>query len=707
MKRNLLPLVLGLLTFSTGKSYGQNILHGENMEDATKWTVINVQKDAGTTQSMEFNYTKSLPTGGSGGCLHLTGSGTVGGVINTAIYQQVSLKKRIEYKVDLLFKDLSSNLNNLWFQTYITSSEPLAGHDITSTLLKGFNTWNGCGIKADGLLSQLGCEGPGVNFNLGKTTGDTTVWLAVKFGSGWTTNPYDLIIDNFTLEPAKLESLTLSSVRSKVGINQTLQISPEFVPAHTLDQSLEWSVTDGTGKATIDGNGLLTGVSVGSVTVKATAKDGSNVSSQKVIEVVQQVILAESVEVKGEGGSTTISVNKGTLQMQANVLPAEASSPEVVWSVTNGTGKATIDAKGLLTANSNGIVTVKATTTDGTNLLGQLVISISNQVAPTVYKIYPLGDSKTEGGLSASDQYSWRGILRAKLTENKYSIDYLGSQKRRAYGDVVPFDDDNEGHGGYTIGPDTYKFCETCETTGIYEHIDSWLNASGYPDIVIMSIGINDLLGDGVGHPANYKKTSVQRYKDLLKKVMELRPNAKIVLCTVEPVRWDKNWGAKGTDLGNLNDAIRELANASVTDDVYLADLYTDFMNTWDNAYFFDEVHMSKLGATRTATTIYNALVPLMQKTTGVSELNISPNSTGITIYPNPVDRGQSLKVKLENFKRKVSVNLYNSTGQIVFNKEVHNSDEIVISTQIFGKGVYILICNDGVNKMSEKVILE
>jgi len=68
-----------------------------------------------------------------------------------------------------------------------------------------------------------------------------------------------------------------------------------------------------------------------------------------------------SVTVVGAGGRTVINTDNGTLQMYANVLPADADDLTVTWSVINGTGTASISATGLLTAITNGTVTVKAT----------------------------------------------------------------------------------------------------------------------------------------------------------------------------------------------------------------------------------------------------------------------------------------------------------------------------------------------------------
>jgi hypothetical protein len=85
------------------------------------------------------------------------------------------------------------------------------------------------------------------------------------------------------------------------------------------------------------------------------------------------------ITVTGAGGATTITADNGTLQLTATVLPADATNKTVTWSVTSGTGQATISSTGLVTAVSNGTVTAKATTNDGSGVYGTLDIVISGQ----------------------------------------------------------------------------------------------------------------------------------------------------------------------------------------------------------------------------------------------------------------------------------------------------------------------------------------
>jgi len=76
---------------------------------------------------------------------------------------------------------------------------------------------------------------------------------------------------------------------------------------------------------------------------------------------------------------TTITSDKGTLQLSAAVLPSNATNKTVTWSVVNGTGQASINSSGLLLAISNGTVTAKASANDGSGIYGTLLILISNQ----------------------------------------------------------------------------------------------------------------------------------------------------------------------------------------------------------------------------------------------------------------------------------------------------------------------------------------
>jgi len=89
------------------------------------------------------------------------------------------------------------------------------------------------------------------------------------------------------------------------------------------------------------------------------------------------------ITVQGEAGASTISTLGGTLQMVASVVPANATDATYTWSIANGTGSATITPDGLITAMTDGIVTVMASANDGSGVVGSAVITISNQSSST------------------------------------------------------------------------------------------------------------------------------------------------------------------------------------------------------------------------------------------------------------------------------------------------------------------------------------
>lgn len=88
---------------------------------------------------------------------------------------------------------------------------------------------------------------------------------------------------------------------------------------------------------------------------------------------VSQIVVGSS------NGSTTINKDGGSLQLFAQIFPENADNKAVTWSVSKGTNRGAINSSGLVSAFANGIITVRATAIDGSNIYGELDISIINQ----------------------------------------------------------------------------------------------------------------------------------------------------------------------------------------------------------------------------------------------------------------------------------------------------------------------------------------
>jgi hypothetical protein len=109
--------------------------------------------------------------------------------------------------------------------------------------------------------------------------------------------------------------------------------------------------------------------------------------------LTQGYVPVESITVSSEGGVNVVPVGS-TLQMSAEVLPEGATLTGVNWSVVPGTGDATIDAGGLLTGDTVGMVTVVASAKDDSKVWNDLEVYVTwpEGIAPdrvSTLQVYP------------------------------------------------------------------------------------------------------------------------------------------------------------------------------------------------------------------------------------------------------------------------------------------------------------------------------
>ena len=87
--------------------------------------------------------------------------------------------------------------------------------------------------------------------------------------------------------PVTSITVTGAGGATTVANGGTLAMNAAVLPVNATDPSVKWSVKAGTGTATIDAvSGVLAATGVGTVTVTATAKDGSRIKGTKVITII-------------------------------------------------------------------------------------------------------------------------------------------------------------------------------------------------------------------------------------------------------------------------------------------------------------------------------------------------------------------------------------------------------------------------------------
>ncbi len=159
----------------------------------------------------------------------------------------------------------------------------------------------------------------------------------------------------------------------------TLQINAEILPQNASVSTLHWSSSDKL-LASVDGNGLVHAFNNGTVSIKASATDGSGIADSIDVEITNQsgVEPVSSITVRSEGNTDTIRINQGSLQMYADVLPASADNKNVTWTIDHP-GIAGIEQSGLLHAMKNGKVIITAAAADGSDTQGSKSIFIIGQ----------------------------------------------------------------------------------------------------------------------------------------------------------------------------------------------------------------------------------------------------------------------------------------------------------------------------------------
>ena len=214
-------------------------------------------------------------------------------------------------------------------------------------------------------------------------------------------------------------------------------------------------------------------------------------------------------------------------------------------------------------------------------------------------KIMPFGDSITEGCCAFNGGYRVELIRLARQAGQ--DITYVGSASNGpAMVDGMPFPQNHEGHGGYTIDDNPAR-----NTNGISPFVATSIPAY-MPDIITLMIGTNDINGN------IDVQTAPDRLAALLDSIFEQDPEVLVVLAQMVPTTND------GTNqaVQAYNAAIPDLVSARVAmgRHLILVDMYEAFVRDADykSSLMADGLHPNTAGYARMAETWYAAIAPYL-----------------------------------------------------------------------------------------------
>ncbi|MEM9141477.1 MAG: Ig-like domain-containing protein [Bacteroidota bacterium] len=161
------------------------------------------------------------------------------------------------------------------------------------------------------------------------------------------------------MTPVAVTGVNLIPETLTVILGGIQQLNAEVLPLDATDTSVTWTSSD-ENIAVVDSSGSVTAVALGSATITVTTNDGSFQDTSEVT-IAPVPVMVTGVSLSPD--TATILLGE-TQQLNADVLPVDASDGSVIWTSSDG-GIATVDSNGLVTAVAQGSATITVTTNDG------------------------------------------------------------------------------------------------------------------------------------------------------------------------------------------------------------------------------------------------------------------------------------------------------------------------------------------------------
>lgn len=234
-------------------------------------------------------------------------------------------------------------LSRAVYTTSATDSTVYTMGSMTVTRAAADNCYDFVGTASDENFAEFNFKSSNVSVSARRADGGTPITLQDKAAD----------------DPARIavSGITLNSDSADIQLNGTVSLVATVFPAAATNANVVWSSSD-KNVASVDADGLVTGVSVGTATVTATTVDGGRTAECNVIVravSVTGVILDKTDEEIYETES---------MQLTATIYPADATNRKVTWSSSDNT-VAAVDGNGKVTGVTAGTATITVTTVGG------------------------------------------------------------------------------------------------------------------------------------------------------------------------------------------------------------------------------------------------------------------------------------------------------------------------------------------------------
>ncbi|WP_158289514.1 Ig-like domain-containing protein [Paenibacillus flagellatus] len=321
--------------------------------------------------------------------------------------------------------------------------------------------------------------------------------------AGVAPNGFYLGIYKDSVGSAYFDDFQISSYKPAIGVSfpqpaygvakgASVRLPLAFEPADATVRTASWS-SDRPDIASVDANGVVTGVSPGTAVIAAQPLEPIPAAT---VTVNVYVVPITGITIAPVGSAVPVGSRH---YLQAEIAPANHTDTRIVWG-TDDPQVATVDEYGELTGVGPGTATVYAANADGT-IRGETAVTVAPRTVWKELYVAPSGDDGSPG----TEQAPFRTIRRAQeavrqltgamagdivvlLREGTYTLD-----------DTLRFGPDDSGRNGHFVTYRSYPGEEAVISGG--RTITGWTehdNVNGIYKAYVGGLNTRQLFVDGV-----------------------------------------------------------------------------------------------------------------------------------------------------------------------------------------------------------------
>lgn len=172
-----------------------------------------------------------------------------------------------------------------------------------------------------------------------------------------------------------VQNIKLDKTTINLDLNgtRTAKITATIEPANASNKSVSWTSSN-PGVATVDTNGNVTAVGVGSTTISIKALDGSNVTKSCQVNVTRSPIKVTSVSLNTNQLELDLTKDSHTATLTATVSPSDADNKNIKWESENP-NVATV-SNGVVTAVGEGSTEIIARSEDNSQIFATCGVNV-------------------------------------------------------------------------------------------------------------------------------------------------------------------------------------------------------------------------------------------------------------------------------------------------------------------------------------------